>query len=168
MKNTNRLVVAFGFLLFTIFSSGCKSEHETPVLVAHEKKYPEIQKKYVYQSLIRLANVKKDPDFENLIRDIDKIVLYLPPEGDSTYQIKDVRSGLSEEGFETLVDVRTADKQRMSLWVKESGKEAHYIALADGEQDIILEIDGQVNIEYLSALTRADEGSLLNLLKGGF
>lgn len=168
MKNTNRLVVAFGFLMLFLFSPGCKTEHESPVLVAHEKKYPELQKKYVYQSLIRLANVNKDPDFENLIRDIDKIVLYLPPEGDSTYQIKDVRSGLSEQGFETLVDVRTADKQRMSLWVKETSKEAHYIALADGEEDIILEIDGQVHIEYLSALTKADEGSLLNLLKGGF
>ena len=36
------------------------------------------------------------------------------------------------------------------------------------DQDVILEIDGQINIEYLSAINVADEGSLLKLLQSGF
>jgi hypothetical protein len=36
------------------------------------------------------------------------------------------------------------------------------------DQDVILEIDGQINIEYLSAINVADEGSLYKLLEGGF
>ena len=97
------------------------------------------------------------------------MILYLPPSGDSTYQIKDVRNGLPADGYETLVDVRTADAQRISLWVKESNAKSHYIALMDAaDQDVILEIDGQINIEYLSAINVADEGSLLKLLEGGF
>ena len=168
MKNiTSRtLLLLFPFLLLI---PGCQKENVTPVLAKHEKQYPEIRKKYVYQSLIRLANIKKDPDFEKLIKDVNKVILYLPPSGDSTYQIKDVRNGLPADGYETLVDVRTADAQRISLWVKESNAESHYIALMDAaDQDVILEIDGQINIEYLSAINVADEGSLLKLLEGGF
>ncbi len=168
MKNitSGTLLLLFPFLLLI---PGCQKENVTPLLAKHEKQYPEIRKKYVYQSLIRLANIKKDPDFEKLIKDVNKVILYLPPSGDSTYQIKDVRNGLPADGYETLVDVRTADAQRISLWVKESNAKSHYIALMDAaDQDVILEIDGQINIEYLSAINVADEGSLLKLLEGGF
>ncbi len=168
MKNitSGTLLLLFPFLLLI---PGCQKENVTPVLAKHEKQYPEIRKKYVYQSLIRLANIKKDPDFEKLIKDVNKVILYLPPSGDSTYQIKDVRNGLPADGYETLVDVRTADAQRISLWVKEANSKSHYIALMDAaDQDVILEIDGQINIEYLSAINVADEGSLLKLLEGGF
>ncbi len=49
----------------------------------------------MYQSLIRLANIKRDPDFEKLIKDVDKVVIYLAPTGDSTYQIKDLRTSMA-------------------------------------------------------------------------
>jgi hypothetical protein len=168
MKNKTSGIL-FLLLPFLILVTGCQKDNIVPVLERHEKQYPKINKKYVYQSLIRLANTKRDPDFEKLIKDVDKVILYLPPDGDSTYQIKDVRNGLSADGYETLVDVRTADAQRISLWVKEANAKSHYIALMDAaEQDVILEIDGQINIEYLSAINVADEGSLLKLLEGGF
>ncbi len=139
------------------------------MLAIHENKYPEIRKKYVYQSLIRLANVKQDPDFEKLIKDVKKIILYMPPSADSTYQITELRTSMRGGGYEELVDVRTADAQRISLWVKEDGGKAHYLALLDSsEEDMILEIDGQINLEYLSALQIADQKSLMNLLEGGF
>lgn len=157
------------FLPFLLLLTACQKDNVSSVLARHEGQYPDINKKYVYQSLIRLANVKRDPDFEKLIKDVDKVILYLPPNGDSTYQIKDVRNDLPADGYETLVDVRTADAQRISLWVKETNSVSHYIALLDAaDQDIILEIDGQINIEYLSAINVADEGSLLKLLDGGF
>lgn len=168
MKNitSGTLLLLLPFLLLL---TGCQKDNISPVLAKHEKQYPKINKKYVYQSLIRLANIKRDPDFEKLIKDVDKVILYLPPDGDSTYQIKDVRSELPTEGYETLVDVRTADAQRISLWVKETNSASHYIALLDAaDQEVILEIDGQINIEYLSAINVADKGSLLKLLEGGF
>ena len=67
MKNitSGTLLLLFPFL---ILIPGCQKENVTPVLAKHEKQYPEIRKKYVYQSLIRLAKIKKDPDFEKLIK----------------------------------------------------------------------------------------------------
>lgn len=158
-----------GLGLLALAMSGCQEHLSSATLAAQEKKYPDLRKKYVYQSLIRLANIKHDPDFEKLIRDVNKIILYLPPEGDSTYQISDLRKSLLQEGYENLIDARTADAQRISLWSREAGRKTHYIALMDAaKEDIILEVDGQINIQYLSALRVADQSSLKNLLEGGF
>lgn len=160
------IVMLFPFYLLL---PGCHQGDNVTVITQHEKKYPEIRKKYVYQSLIRLANVNHDPDFEKLIRDVRKVILYLPPREDSTYQIKELRSGMRSDGYEELVDVRTADAQRISLWVKENGGRQHYLALVDAEaEDLILEIDGHIHLEYLSSITMTDQNSLMDLLKGGF
>ena len=169
MKNTTLLPLLFvGFLAFALGS--CRDSMHSSVLEQHEAKYPDIKKKYVYQSLIRLANVNQDPNFELLIKDIRKIVLYMPPSEDSTYQIKSIRTGLEEEGYELLVEGRTSDQTKMSLWVKENGPRSHYIALMDSSEgdDMILEVDGQINIEYLMALELADQDALKGLIDGGF
>jgi len=149
--------------------AGCSKPETPPSIVKLEKQYPEIKKKYVYQSLIRLANIKHDPDFESLIKDVRKIILYLPPDGDSTYQITGLRSGLRTDGYEELIDVRTADAQRIGLWVKESGEKTHYLGLVDSpDNDVIMEIDGEIHPEYLNSILGADQSSLLGFLKGSF
>lgn len=149
-----------------VILQACQKDEANTLLARHELQYPGIKKKYVYQSLIRLANVKNDPDFEKLIKDVDKIVLYFPPPEDSTYQLKTLRTEMPADGYETLVDVRTADTTRISLWVKESDATSHYIALMDTEKDdLILEIDGQLNLEYLSAIKLADQKSLMKLIQ---
>jgi hypothetical protein len=148
---------------------GCSKPDTPPSILRLEKKYPDLRKKYVYQSLIRLANVKRDPDFEKLIKDIRKIILYLPPNGDSTYQIREVQSGIRSDGYEELLNVRTADAYRISLWVKETGASSHFVGLADSKEDhIIMEIDGTIHPEYLNAVLNANQSSLTGLLKGSF
>jgi hypothetical protein len=168
MKNTTSLALLLLFS-FGMLSGGCKENMHSTVLEQHEAQYPNIKKKYVYQSLIRLANINQDPNFEKLIKDVRKIVVYLPPAEDSTYQVKTVRNGIMNDGYELLVEGRTADDMRMSLWLKELGSRSHYIALVDAaEQNIILEVDGQINIEYLMALEVADQDALMGLIKEGF
>lgn len=168
MKNTTSLALLLLFS-FAMLLSSCRDTMQSSVLEQHEAQYPNIKKKYVYQSVIRLANINKDPNFELLIKDVKKIVIYLPPADDSTYQIKTVRTGLQKEGYELLVEGRTADNMRMSLWVKENGAKSHYVALADAaDQQMIMEIDGQINMEYLMALEVADQEALRGLIEQGF
>ena len=154
------------FSLMFLFMSACKDDKAPAVITRHEAKYPEIRKKYLYQSVIRLANINRDPAFDKLIKDVHKIIIYLPPREDSTYQITEVRSGMRNDGYEQLVDVRTTDEARVSLWVNESKAEPHYMGLFDtSDDDYIFEIDGQLNLEYISSLKMADQSSLLNFLK---
>ena len=168
MLNETTRLLAF-ICMTSIGFVGCSKPTTPEAITRLEKKYPDLQKKYVYQSLIRLANVKHDPDFEKLIKDVRKIILYLPPEGDSTYQITSLRSGVQSDGYEQLIDVRTADAQRISLWVKETGTKSHYLGMVDAkDNDVIMEIDGEIHPEYLNSILGADQSSLLGFLKGSF
>jgi hypothetical protein len=158
------IVILIIFLVLMI-GSGCDRDQTPPVISRHEAKYPDISKKYLYQSVIRLANISGDESFNKLIKDVRKIVIYLPPKEDSTYQINDVRKGMEVDGFEQLLEVRTADAGRVSLWVNETKEKPHYMGLLDAtDQDIIFEIDGQLDLKYISALKMADQGSLMNLI----
>jgi hypothetical protein len=169
MRMTLTTRVLLLFIPILPFLVSCQKVESDSSLAKHEAAYPEIRKKYVYQSLIRLANINRDPEFEKLIKDVRKVILYLPPKNDSTYQIKELRTGMRQEGYEELIDVRTADAGRISLWVKETNAHSHYLALLDTDSDdLILEIDGQIHLEHLSAIQLADKESLLNLLKSGF
>lgn len=168
MVNKTSWVWLLSLASLLVFSA-CQQEQKVDAIAAHEAKHPGIKKKYVYQSLIRLANVKRDENFEKLIVDVRKVILYMPPGDDSTYQITALRPAIREEGFEELIDVRTNDAQRISLWVKESSGRDRYVALVDSDtDDIILEIDGTIHPEYLASLASADQSSLTDLLKGGF
>ena len=130
----------------------------------HLKDYPDVRKNYLYQSVLRLANIKHDPDFDKLIRDVEKIIIYSPP-SDTTYQIKALRSTIRASEYEELLDIRTAAKDRISLWVNESFRQPHYIGLFDtGAGDYIFEIDGSINLEYASSLNLADQDMLRELL----
>lgn len=158
-------LILFILPVMFILVSGCNREAGQSVLEKHEARYPDIRKKYIYQSVIRLANVKGDPDFNKLIKDVRKITIYLPPSEDSTYQIKDVSNGIMAEGFEQLMEVRTEGAGRISLWVKESKSSSQYMGFLDSEAaDIIFEIDGQLNLAYISALKFADQSTLLDLI----
>ncbi len=153
------------YYLMIMMIAGCTGEKSPSVITRHEAQYPDIRKKYLYQSVIRLANTSGDPAFNMLIKDVRKIIIYLPPREDTTYQIQELRSGIKADGYEELVDVRTSDAYRISLWVNESKSLPHYMGLLDtSEDDYIFEIDGQLNLEYLSALKFADQGSLMDLL----
>ncbi|MEO6132831.1 MAG: DUF4252 domain-containing protein [Saprospiraceae bacterium] len=154
------------FPLLSFLALSCQNEHIPAAIIGHEAKYPDVQKKYLYQSIIRLANINGDPDFNKLIRDVRKITIYLPPKEDSTYQIKDLSTGIMADGFEQLMEVRTADAARISLWVKESNAQSQYIGFLDTKtEDIFFDIDGPLNLKYLSSLKVADQSSLMDLLK---
>ncbi len=165
MDKLKPTLILFSCLILFAFL-GCADDTSPSVITRHVARYPEIRKKYIYQSIIRIANIKGDPSFNKLIKDIRKIIIYLPPGEDSTYQISDVRSGMRTDGFEELMSVRTADTTNVSLWVDDSKTSPHYMGLVDTKNDdIIFEIDGTLNLKYLSALKIADQGSLMDLLK---
>jgi len=146
----------------------CSREQSPVIIEKHLANYPDTRKSYIYQSVLRLANVKHDPDFNKLIEDVRKITIYLPPRRDSTYQIKEIRTNLRSEGYEELMDVRTADKERISLWLNESLPSPHFVGLLDTSgDDYIFEVDGQLNLEYISSVNMIDQSTLRDLLNSG-
>jgi hypothetical protein len=160
--------LAWVYFVFALILVSCSRE-QTPVIIEkHLADYPETRKSYIYQSVLRLANIKQDPDFNKLIRDVKKITIYLPPREDSTYQIKSIRTNMRSEGYEELMDVRTADKERISLWLNESLPRPHFVGLLDTSgDDYIFEIDGKLDLEYISSVNVIDQETLRDLLNSG-
>jgi hypothetical protein len=152
------------FFLVLLFGA-CNRDETSKVFETHLEKYPDVRKKYIYQSVLRLANIQHDRDFDKLIKDVRRITIYLPPREDSTYQIKEVSSGMRADGYEELMSVKTASNERISLWINESLPKPHYVGLLDtSTEDYIFEIDGQLDLEYISSLNMADQSSLRDLL----
>src|SRR5687768_3225306 len=118
-------------LLFLILITGCELHRSPDVFEKHFEAYPDIRKKYIYQSVLRLANIKQDPNFDKLIKDVEKITIYFPPREDSTYEVRGIRNHIREEGYEELIAVRTANKENLSLWVNESLPKPHYVGFLD-------------------------------------
>ena len=163
-KRPALLTWALAALFISMFA--CQQDDTSDIFKQHLEDNPDIRKKYIYQSVLRLANLKRDPEFDLLIRDVRKISIYMPPREDSTYQITPVRASLRTSTYEELVDVRTAAGDRISLFVDESAGDPHYVGLFDSTgEDYMFEVDGQINLQYLSSLNMA-EGSLLDLIKG--
>lgn len=152
------------FIFCLVGIAACNMDPKPDVFEKHLEAYPDVRKNYIYQSVLRLANINQDPDFDKLIRDVEKITIYSPP-SDSTYQIKELRNTIRSSGYEELLDIRTAAKDRISLFVNESFRTPHYVGLLDtGEGDYIFEIDGSIDLEYASSLNLADQDMLKNLL----
>lgn len=145
--------------------AGCKSDQSSDVFQKHLDQYPDIRKKYLYQSVIRLANIKQDPGFNKLIRDVDKITIYFPPSEDSTYQIKSLMTEMRSKNYEELASFRSQSGEKVSLWVNDTKGKPHYVGLLDTPtSDYFFEIDGELDLEYISSLNVADGKSLMNLL----
>ncbi len=152
-------------LFMVLILASCATDQTPKVFEKHLKAYPDIREKYIYQSIIRLANVRQDPDFNKLIRDVRKITVYIPPSEDSTYQITNLRSEIRTQHYEELMDFRSQSGERVSLWVNDSLPKSHFIGLLDTPSaDYFFDIDGELNLEYISALNVADQASLRDLL----
>ena len=164
--NKRPLTHPWVFLVLFMMLASCQQNYPGKIFEDHLAAYPDINKKYIYKSVLRLANIKDDPDYNKLIKDVNKITIYSPPSSDSTYQLKELRGAIRNGGYEELMDVRTANKERINLWVNETLPKPHYVGLFESSGDeYIFEIDGQINLEYVSALDVIDQNSLRDLLK---
>ncbi|MDQ3017115.1 MAG: DUF4252 domain-containing protein [Bacteroidota bacterium] len=146
--------------------AACAADQTPKVFKKHLDAHPDIKEKYIYQSVLRLANIKGDKNFNKLIRDVRAITIYFPPEGDSTYQITELKFEMRSQQYEELIDFRSESGDRVSLWVNESLPKAHYVGLLDTtSDDYFFDIDGQLDLQYISALNVADQGALRDLIK---
>lgn len=113
-----------------------------------------LSKYYIYQSTLRMLNEGGNPDFNKLIKGIRKINVYVAEEGEevagSSYQ-RLVRD-LGSEKFETLVSAKNGN-MHLNLMSREAGNTSYYIlAVKEDAEFALLEMDGQLDLRYLSVL----------------
>ena len=111
-------------------------------------------KAYLYQSVLRMLNKDKNPDFNRLIRDLDHLRLATTDSiGDAAQDVlKKLDAGVIAEGFEEMVTYESKESV-LHLYELESGRgKSSWIAtfITDGMAGVF-EMKGSLNLKYLNA-----------------
>lgn len=143
---------------------------QSQAISAFMEEYGEGKKYFVYQSVIRILNVNGNEDFNNLIRDVRRIVVHQPNiVSDSTGLDKEAMNRLinqlQKESFESLIEARDGD-MRITFFSRGDIDEAEFVLIMREESKAyVAEVEGSLNMKYIGALANADLSELTDYLK---
>lgn len=124
---------------------------------------------YMYQSVIRMLNRDKNPDFNMLIRDLDHMrFVTTEMNGDveeAKTTLRSLNKGVMDEGFEMIMSVDNPD-YKFNLYLSEdNGSKALWIGtfLMDGMAGA-MEMKGTLDTKYLHAFNSLNMERLQKML----
>ena len=117
-------------------------------------------KLFLYQSVIRMMNKDKNPDFNMLIRDLDHLrFVSTDSEGleEAKITYKNLDKGVQAEGFGEIMSFDNA-QYKCRVYEKESsgGKSTWVATLLMDDVAGVLEMEGSLNLKYINALSSLD------------
>lgn len=123
---------------------------------------------YLYQSLIRMLNQEKNPEFNKLIKDLDHLRFITMTKQKSDNALDEFTSldeSIQAEGFESIM---TFDRQDSKVHIYEfSTKKAKSVWVAtifvEGRAGLI-EMVGSLNLKYINSLSGLDMERLQEML----
>lgn len=127
---------------------------------------------FVYQSVLRILNIDGNPDFNQLIRNVRRVVVHNPQlVVDSTNAHRQIIAQLIDdlhgESFENLIEAKNSG-MRITLMSRGPTESAEFILLMrNPESTYFAEIEGSLDIEYIGALANAQFSELTNFLDRG-
>lgn len=130
------------------------------------KDHPDLEKYFIYQSTLRLLNQSGNEDFNMLIKDIRKINAYVALSSvDVTKKEYDkMVSRLEKDDFELLIQAKY-NGALVHLMGQDKGKDSYYVLVVRDTNDFaLLEMDGQLDLNYLTALQDVDFSKLSSML----
>ena len=129
---------------------------------------PKLDKYFVYQSTLRMLNSENDPAFNKLIKNLKKINAYVAPGSSevSTHSYQKMLTELQNDKFETLVSAKQQGV-KLNLLMRDKGNNSYYVLAAHDEDSFaLLEMDGSLNLEYLSSIEGVNFTQLREIVMG--
>ena len=130
------------------------------------KDHPDLEQYFIYQSTLRLLNQSGNDDFNMLIKDIRKINAYVAmSSADVTKKEYDkMITKLEKDKFELLIHAKY-NGALIHLMGQDKGKDSYYVLAVRDENDFaLLEMDGQLDLKYLTAIQDVDFAKLSGML----
>jgi hypothetical protein len=128
--------------------------------------HPDLKSYYVYQSQLRILNQDNDEDFNRLIKDVRKINAYVQ-EGDadvSKASYTRMIDELTKDNFEVYIQAKM-EGTLVNLLGRDKGKDSYFVlAVHDQSNFALVEMDGKLDLNYLSALDGIDFNKLQQIL----
>jgi hypothetical protein len=123
---------------------------------------------YLYQSMIRMLNKDKNPEFNLLIRDLDHLK-WVTTDSTGTQAVsvfKKLDAGLRDEGFEEIVTYDSKDSKCHIYDLEGNGNKSTWVItmLFEGVAGAV-EMKGSVDMKYMSAMSSLNINKISDLLK---
>jgi len=128
--------------------------------------HPNLKEYFIYQSTLRLLNQSDSEDFDLLIRNIKKINAYVGVGSEEVTQksYDKMISMLEKDDFELLIHAKY-NGALVNLMAQDNGNDSYYVlAVRDADDFALLEMDGQLDLKYLTALQDIDFSKLSGML----
>lgn len=123
--------------------------------------YPDARALMFYHSSLRMLNLEDDPAFDAMIRDIEKIKVLIVEKADNdsgTPAISQLKSDLSEYGYEELMTVRSKDFD-VGVYINEDdGDIEGYFFVMDEEESFIA-------VDLVGNMPVGDVGKLIDIIQ---
>ena len=128
------------------------------------------RKYFIYQSVIRVLNIDGNEDFNQLIRDVRRIVVHQPNmKEDSTgwnqQSIDQLINELHDENFEELIQAKEKNMRLTFLSRGEFENAEFVLVMREANKTYLAEVEGTLNMAYIGALANARISELTDYLK---
>lgn len=158
MKKLGILAIAIFFSLASFGQSKTVAEFEENT---------DGYKAFLYQSVIRVMNKDKNPDFNMLIRDLDhlKFVSTSTEDPNAKATFLKLDQGVKGEGYEAIMSFDNPDNICHVYELKSFGGQSSWVAtfLTEGVAGVF-EMKGSLDLKYLKALSSLNMEKLQEIL----
>ncbi len=156
-----RLVVII-LLLITLLFSGC---HQKDSMRTFRENHPVDLTLAFYPSTLRMVNLAKNEEYNQLIKGIEKGRYFKVSKRDSTQQaIQTLTQGLVKEGYTEVMSIKGSANDMM-VYLLEIQPPVTVVITEREKEYMIMEIKGMVNITKLPTLINSfnDDKAFLNI-----
>jgi hypothetical protein len=138
------------FLLFLLIITHHFVTAQSKTIGKFRKLYKEDQNVFFYSSTIKMLNTENEPEFADLIKDIDKIMVLLyekEKQAFNTQEIIQLKKDLQKEKYNPLLFIKENDNA-INLYKKDrKEKTVGFTALIDNKENLVI-IDVKGSIDF--------------------
>ncbi|MCK5105724.1 MAG: DUF4252 domain-containing protein [Cyclobacteriaceae bacterium] len=154
----------YRFLTFFIFlSSYCFAQSN--VVTDFKENHETALSLYFYPSTLRMINIERNLEFDEMIREIKKARFFKMDSGAvSKADLSKLAKDLTNIGFEEVMFIKDKDTD-IRVWGKEKRNPELVIISKSDEELMLLEINGMINIAKIPKLTQTfNQSGFLDVL----
>lgn len=147
---------AFFFSLLVWMAAATTVSGQSITTDALREKYPEALQLFFYNNTLRMLNQNNDPDFDELIRDIEKMRFLMIRKTDTGFGNDDFSTLVSNYKSEAFEEAMTSrhDGKNFDVYLKEKdGKTNGMLVLINDPQNLfVLDILGFIALDKVTSL----------------
>lgn len=118
-----------------------------------QKRYPDSRAFFFYNNTLRMINQQEDSEFDELIKDIEKMKLLLIKKDNKGFDYRKLVSEYKSDSFEEIMTSRHEGKS-FDIYVKEKNGDtkAMLVLVNDDENLFVLDIVGKIAFDKVTKL----------------